>query len=125
MRIFAEDTLCIVIDVQEKLIPVIHEKEQIIKATQTFLSCLKELNVPILVTEQYSKGLGKTIPELSQILEESNSVQIMEKITFSAYGTEEIKAAIKAFNKKNVLICGIESHVCVLQTLIDLQNDGY
>lgn len=118
MRIKAEDSIAIVIDYQEKLMPVMYEKEELLKNTTILLSGLQELEIPIVVTQQYTKGLGKTVEEIGNVLGKFN---YLEKVAFSAF--EEIKSIIEG--KKYVIVCGIEAHICVLQTLLDLKENGY
>lgn len=125
MRILAEDTLCIIIDDQQKLIPTIFQHKELISNTKKLISGLLSLNIPVLITEHYKKGLGETVSDLKEILSTSEQAKFFEKITFSAYDTAEIKEYINALNKKNVIICGTEAHICVLQTAIDIQNNGY
>ncbi|WP_461809726.1 isochorismatase family protein [Faecalimonas sp.] len=118
MRIRAEDAIAIVIDYQERLMPVMYEKEKLLKNTAILLSGLQELQIPIVVTQQYTKGLGQTVEEIGNVLGQFN---YLEKVAFSAF--EEIKQVIEG--KKYVIVCGIEAHICVLQTLLDLRENGY
>ena len=125
MRITAENTMCIIIDDQEKLIPTILEKEKLLENTKKLCAGLMALNIPCIVTEHYKKGLGETVPMLKEALQMPEKTKAYDKITFSAYENEEIKKIITESNKKNIIICGTEAHICVLQTTIDLQNNGY
>ena len=114
MRINAKDTVAIVVDYQERLMPVMYEKEELLKNTAILLNGLKELDIPIVVTQQYTKGLGPTVKEIEEVLGE---YEPLEKIAFSSFDTVQ--------GKKFVIVCGIEAHICVLQTLIDLRENGY
>lgn len=118
MRIEREHTAALVIDYQEKLVPAMYEKEQLIRNAQILLKGLKVLDVPMYITQQYTKGLGTSVREITDAVGDES---YFEKISFSAY--EQVKDAIKA--KKYVIVCGIESHICVLQTVIDLCAAGY
>lgn len=122
MRIFAEDTAALIIDFQEKLVPAIANNEEIVAKSATFVKGLKELGVPMAVTQQYTKGLGETVPAIKDALGEFTP---MEKTSFSALGCEEFTAWVKAQGKKTVLVCGVEAHICVLQSIIDLIREGY
>ena len=113
MRIEKEQTVAIGIDYQEKLVPVMHKKEKLIENSRILLSGLSTLEVPICLTQQYTKGLGETVPE---IIAAAGIKEHVEKISFSAY--EDIKEFVKG--KRFVILCGIEAHICVLQTVIDL-----
>ena len=83
---------------------------------------LKELSVPLIFTQQYTKGLGSTVDDLVINTEEFSYI---EKTSFSCCDEEKFTQALEGLNKKNVIICGIESHVCVLQTAIDFNSKGY
>ena len=122
MRILKENTLALVIDIQERLFPFIAENQQLTENTKRLIEGLKALEIPIIVTEQYKKGLGLTIPEVSAVLPNSEP---LEKMAFSCCDDETILKAIAASGKKNIILCGIESHICVLQTTIDLIEKGY
>lgn len=118
MRIEAKDAIAIVVDYQERLLPVMHKKEELMEHTEILLSGLKELEIPMIITQQYTRGLGMTPEELTDIIGTS---EYKDKMTFSAI--DVIEDEIK--DKKFVILCGIESHICVLQTLIDLKERGY
>lgn len=123
MRVDIENTIALVIDYQEKLVPVMHEKTELMKNTTILLSGLKELEVPMCVTQQYTKGLGETVDEVWQSMgcDSIHTREHVEKIRFSAY--QDIKDKIS--EKKYVIVCGIEAHICVLQTVIDLAAAGF
>lgn len=121
MRILAENTSCIVIDYQEKLVPTMSEKEALIANSVTLLKGLKLLEIPMILTTQYAKGLGNNVPEICEAVGE---VEAIDKTTFSAYETEAVCEAMDK-TRKNVIICGMEAHICVLQTAIDLKEAGY
>ncbi|AET69847.1 nicotinamidase-like amidase [Desulfosporosinus orientis DSM 765] len=115
------EVVLMVIDIQEKLVPVMKYGEQIIQNTSTLISVAKKLGIPILVTEQYPKGLGKTVSDLSSQLEGSAT---FAKMTFSGC-TSEVTSALEGLGRKKVLITGMETHVCVFQTVRDLLANGY
>lgn len=121
MRIRLEDSLFCLVDVQERLFPHIGNKEELERTLPILVRGMKVLNVPIIVNEQYKKGIGETIPVLKELVEEYTAY---EKTTFSGCQTTEILTALKNSGKKNIIVAGIETHVCVLQTCIDLlEND--
>jgi nicotinamidase-related amidase len=123
MRLLAEDTMAIVIDIQERLVPVIHDNEELLHNTQILIKGLQTLGIPMVVTQQYTKGIGMTVPALSEVFGEDFAYY--DKLSFSCAGDEAILKKIEATGKKNVIICGIEAHICVLQTVIDLIANGY
>ncbi len=118
MRIIREEAAAVVIDYQEKLVPAMHKKEELIRNSQILLKGLKILGVPMCVTQQYTKGLGMTV---SEIQEAAGTKAYMDKISFS---TADVIAE-QVQGKKYVILCGMEAHICVLQTLIDLKAKGY
>ena len=118
MRITAEDTMALIIDFQERLVPVIDHNEELIHNTEILIKGLQALQIPMLITQQYTKGIGMTVPALAKLYGESFGYE--DKVTFSCAEDEAILAKIKALGKKNIIICGIEAHICVLQTVIDL-----
>ena len=122
MRILKQDTKLVVVDLQERLFPHINNNEQLLQKCKTLIEGIKLLNIPIIVTEQYVKGLGKTLERVSESLGEFDPI---EKMTFSCMGESNFNLKIEEHFIKNVLICGIESHVCVLQTAIDLLEAGH
>ena len=121
MKIKPQDCLFVQVDVQEKLFPHIDEKEELEKNLVTLVKGLKLHEIPMLINEQYKKGLGETIPSLKELVEEYPH---FEKTTFSCCGLDEGLQAIKTSGKKYVILAGIETHVCVLQTALDLLEVG-
>lgn len=122
MRILKEDTIALAVDFQEKLMPVMACAEELEARTNILLKGLRTLEVPTLFTQQYTKGIGMTVPSL---FEAAGTKEYFDKITFSCWDDEAIRNAVEASGKKNVIICGIESHICVLQTCMDLKEAGY
>lgn len=122
MRIRVEDALFCLVDVQERLFPHIGNKEILEKNLLTLVKGLKVLNVPFIVNEQYKKGIGETIASLKKL---TDDYPHFEKTTFSCCGNNEGLEAIKKTGKKTVIVAGIETHVCVLQTCIDLLENGF
>lgn len=116
-----EKAVLMVIDIQERLVPAMSDGEQVIGKTNILISMAKSFGIPIIVTEQYPKGLGKTVPELSINLGDAPT---FEKITFSACTAKVISSLMK-LGRKKVIITGMETHVCVFQTVRDLINHGY
>jgi nicotinamidase-related amidase len=122
MRILRDQTAGLVIDIQEKLFPFISGNETLARNSGILIQGLQALKIPILVTEQYTKGLGLTIQPIQQYLA---GEQAIEKLAFSCCDDQPFLAKLSALNKKFVVITGIESHVCVLQTTIDLLEHNF
>jgi len=112
-----DNSVLLVIDVQEKVFRAINQKERLLDNLQRLIKGIKVLEIPILLTEQYPQGLGTTIPEIAQLLLDSKPIP---KICFSCCGDAGFLQELKKLNRKQVLIAGIESHVCVYQTAADL-----
>lgn len=122
MRITKENTTGLIIDIQERLFPVMAEKELLLKNCKILTEGLAVLDIPIIFTQQYSKGLGETLDEIKSLV---NDFSFIEKTSFSCFETGEYADYLKQNRVKNVIICGIEAHVCVLQTAVDLKDAGY
>ncbi len=112
----------VVIDIQERLLPAIFEKDQMIQASVRLIKGAAILGIPIFATEQYRKGLGPTAPEIAGAI---TGFAPLEKVTFSACGAEGFSDALKSKEVTNVILCGIEAHVCVLQTCLDLLDHSF
>jgi len=120
-----EDATLVVVDMQEKLMSAMPETESgiAVKNVKILLEAAKILDIPVQVTEQYPKGLGPTIGDIKESVGEGFSP--IEKLAFSCARSPEFIEAFKDLGRSSVLLCGVETHVCVLQTAIDLVNDGY
>ncbi len=122
MRITKKNTVGLVIDIQERLFPVMCDKETLLKNNQVLIQGLNELGLPIIVTQQYTKGIGETLPEIKSAIPD---FKYIEKRDFSCCDEPAVVEKIKELNAKNIIISGIESHVCVIQTAIDLKESGF
>lgn len=122
MRLMKENTLGIVIDIQEKLLPAMSNQETLISNCSKLIGGMLELGLPLLVTQQYTKGLGNTVAEIASCFPVFEPI---EKTTFSCYDEPGFVERIEDLSRSNVIVCGIESHVCVMQTAIDLKMAGY
>jgi len=111
----------VVIDVQDAFRTVIFEMGRVAENCSKLVAAFKFLKVPIIHTEQYPQGLGLTIPELKILFEE----KAIEKMEFSCFKNKAFKEKLKALGVKGLVICGIEAHVCVLQTALDGIKEGY
>ncbi|MFH1402750.1 MAG: hydrolase [Candidatus Altiarchaeota archaeon] len=121
-RISKEDSILVVVDVQEKFEAVIHEWDYMLENIIKIIRGFSAMELPIIVTEQYPRGLGKTVREVSEALGEFSPV---EKTCFSCMGEPEFREKLKSFGRKNIILCGIESHVCLLNTTLDAIAEGY
>lgn len=122
MRITKENTIGLIIDIQERLFPAMWEKETLLKNTLILIQGLNELQLPLVVTQQYTKGLGETIHEIKSVF---SQFCFIEKRDFSCCDEPAVMQKLNETGTKNIIICGIESHVCVLQTAVDLKESGF
>jgi nicotinamidase-related amidase len=122
-RLRPDNTLLLLIDMQERLQPLIHEDELLRANSAALAEGARLLGVPTMITEQYPKGLGHTIPELRSAVDHAGGV--LEKTAFSCASDASIAARITAAARPNILVAGIEAHICVLQTTLDLLEAGY
>ncbi len=117
-----ESVLCVV-DIQEKLAARMGEKEGIVESARMLTLAARRMGVPILVTEQYPRGLGPTVMELTIAMEDSYAP--IEKMCFGCGGEPRFLDQLKSRKRKQVVLCGMETHVCILQTCLELLNRGY
>lgn len=117
-----EDTAFVVIDFQEKLMPAMSGRETLEEKTIRLIKGMNVFGINTIVTQQYTKGIGPTI---STIAEAIGDFEPVDKTTFSCMKNEEFTAKLKAADKKNIVVCGIEAHICVQQTVLQLLEEGY
>jgi nicotinamidase-related amidase len=120
----ADHCALVVIDIQEKLLPPIFQKEQLVRNAQLLIRAAGILKIPALVSTQYSKGLGSTIPEISSLL---NGTESVDKTLFSCFGSDAFCALLKRLPgpRTTLLLCGMESHICVTQTALAALREGF
>lgn len=118
----AGDSALVVIDVQGRRAPAIDAGAEAVARTRILLQAAEMLEVPVLATEQYPRGLGETLPEVAELLPAGATV---EKIDFSACRCEAFRDRLAAFGRRQLVVCGMETHVCVLQTALELCGEGY
>ncbi|HEY0158766.1 MAG TPA: hydrolase [Thermoanaerobaculia bacterium] len=124
MRLLRDSAVLVVIDVQEKLMPVIDRHKEVARNVERLVRGCHVLGVPAILTEQYVKGLGPTIPAIRTAFEETGGYRPFEKSCFSAQGCEPFAAQLAALERRQVLVAGVEAHVCVYQTVLDLIAAG-
>jgi nicotinamidase-related amidase len=117
-----ENTVLVLIDIQEKLFPWMHRKEDLLNNLLKLIRCTKILGIPVIWNEQNPAGIGPTIPEIAGLLP---GMEPLTKMSFNCCGNEAFLAELKSLNRRQVLISGIETHVCVYQTTMELLNLGY
>jgi nicotinamidase-related amidase len=120
----AERCSLLVIDIQEKLLPPIFQKDQLLRNAKLLIRAAEVMKIPTVISTQYSRGLGQTVPEIASLLAEN---QTIDKDKFSCFGSEMFCAALKRVpgNRNTLLLCGMESHICVTQTALAALREGY
>ncbi|MDF2873427.1 MAG: vibB [Sporomusa sp.] len=121
MRIEKENSLLLVVDIQEKLFPHIKNNKELSQKTVTLLEGVKSLDIPMMAARQYPRGLGDTI----EVVRPYFTTGYWDKTTFSCCGSEHLLAQLHGTGRRNIIIAGIEAHICVLQTVIDLKHHGF
>jgi len=122
-KLSARSSLLLIIDLQEKLMPAIHEADSVVQACRLMIQSAQVLALPMILTEQYPTGLGSTVRPILDLLEPSG-IQPISKVLFSSY-TPEVRAALETAAREQIVVIGIESHVCVQQTVLDLLTVDY
>ena len=124
-----ESVVLVVVDIQEKLLPAIHNKENVVENSVKLLRLADVMETPVILTEQYPKGLGRTVDEVAQVFEEIGAPKHrVEKVTFSCAKEPGFSTVLSDYGKegrRDVVLCGIEAHICVYQTAMDLKEMGY
>lgn len=121
-RLTPENTLVLVVDIQERLAPLIEGDARVRRRAAALAEGALLLGAPVYVSEQYPKGLGPTVPELKGVVERTGT---LEKTAFSCLQDESIRARVLAAQRPNVVLAGMEAHICVLQTAVDLLEQGF
>ncbi len=119
-----QDCALLVVDIQEKLLPPIFNREQLVRNSQLLVRLAKILELPILMTTQYAKGLGNTTPDVASLLPD---IRAIDKLEFGCFGSDQFCGAMKSLpgNRNTVLLCGMETHICVMQTALGALQQGY
>jgi nicotinamidase-related amidase len=125
MRLTREHAAVVVVDVQERLFPAMDadHREEVMRNVKVLATAARRLHVPLLLTEQYPKGLGHTLQELADTL--GPAIEPIEKVTFSCWAVGAFRSRLEASGARRVILAGIEAHVCVLMSALDLLAAGY
>lgn len=115
------NTALLIVDIQERLLPALHEHQAFLAACRQFITGANLLGVPHIITEQYPKGLGATVPDIALL---TPNAPKFSKTQFSVY-TAEVAAALQSRQPENIVLIGCETHICMLQTVLDLRQQGY
>ena len=119
----AERCVLLVIDIQEKLLPPMYEKERLVRNSQLLIRLAKLLSIPMLFSTQYAKGLGQTVPEISSM---APGIEVMDKLQFGCFANGEFCSTFASIKGRDtLLLCGMETHICVMQTCLGALNAGH
>jgi len=117
-----DNTVLVVIDVQDRMFRVIHDGEKLLRNLLKLIRGVKVWDIPVILTEQYPAGLGPTLPEITRLLPD---VKPIEKVCFSCCDAPDFNKSLEALKRRQVLLTGIEAHVCIYQTAVDLLERGF
>lgn len=122
-KLEADKAVLVVIDIQERLVPAMPQKvyKRLRETVSMLTQAAKLLGVPVVTTEQYPKGIGHTVPDLADLCCET----VVEKVSFGCCGEPDFLATLKRLGRSQVIITGMEAHVCVYQTVLGLLEEGY
>lgn len=119
----ADHSVLVVVDMQEPFLRNAFERERVVNSCRLLIQSAKVLNVPIIATLQYAQKMGGVVPEIAEVL--PDGCEPIDKMCFSCYGSEPFRAALMASERTQVVVCGVEAHICVLQTALDAQAAGF
>ena len=122
MLIRANDSALVVIDMQERLVPAMLAPARTLKNAALLITAAREMHVPVLLTEQYPEGLGRTMPEIASV---ASGFPVFEKLHFSCMEDGAFSTALTGLNRKQIILAGMEAHICVVQTAASLLEAGY
>jgi nicotinamidase-related amidase len=124
MTLAREGTALLIVDVQERLFPAMDadHREEVMRNIKILAAAARRLHLPVVLTEQYPKGLGHTLRELSEML--GPEIQAVPKVSFSCWAAEEVRTRLRSTGTRRVILAGIEAHVCVLISALELMGEG-
>ena len=120
----ADKSVLVVVDIQEKLLPPIFNKDELVRNSQLLIRAARILHMPVLLTTQYARGLGGVVPEIASLLPQTS---VTDKVEFSCFGSGAFCSSVKSLpgGRNTLLLCGMEAHICVMQTALGGLNAGY
>jgi isochorismate hydrolase len=119
----AEKSVLVVVDMQEPFLRAIFERERVVQNCRLLIQAAHVLKVPVIATLQYAQKLGGVVPDIAEVLPEGS--EPIDKMCFSCYGSDPFRAALMASERTQVVLCGVEAHICVMQTALDAQAAGF
>jgi len=119
-----ENTLLVVVDMQEPFLRGIHGRERLVANVRLLIEAAAVMQVPVIPTVQYAERMGRVVPEVTQAFHDTPCVPV-DKMCFSCMGVEGFLDGLASFGRRQILLCGVETHICVSQTALDLASQGY
>ena len=122
MHLRGDECLLVLVDPQEKLVRVLWERERFLRKVILLLRAARELKIPVLATTQYRKGLGDYVSEVRELLGEEEP---LDKVTFSILADPGVRKHLEGFQRKQLVFCGAEAHICIYQSVVAALEEGY
>lgn len=117
-----ERAVLVVVDLQEKLLPAIPDAAAVVAGSRLLLRLAHELDIPVVLTTQYRRGLGDVVPEVREL---APGAEPLDKLAFGCFGDEPFRARLRALGRDQIVVAGVETHICVAQTVLGALSDGF
>ena len=120
-----KQTVLVMVDMQEPFLQVMHDRERLVANVRLLVQTAVTLGVPVIPTTQYAERMGDVVPEITALLRDFSAARSTDKLCFSCAGADGFLQGITSFDRRQILVCGVETHICVSQTALDLVHQGY
>ena len=120
-----KQTVLVMVDMQEPFLQVMHDRERLVANVRLLVQTAVTLGVPVIPTTQYAERMGDVVPEITALLRDFSAARSTDKLCFSCAGADGFLQGITSFDRRQILVCGVETHICVSQTALDLVHHGY
>lgn len=120
-----KQTVLVLVDMQEPFLQVMHDRERLVANVRLLVQTAVTLGVPVIPTTQYAERMGDVVPEITALFRDFSAARSTDKLCFSCAGADGFLQGITSFDRRQILVCGVETHICVSQTALDLVHHGY
>lgn len=120
-----KQTVLVLVDMQEPFLQVMHDRERLVANVRLLVQTAVTLGVPVIPTTQYAERMGDVVPEITALFRDFSAARSTDKFCFSCAGADGFLQGITSFDRRQILVCGVETHICVSQTALDLVHHGY
>ena len=120
-----KQTVLVMVDMQEPFLQVMHDRERLVANVRLLVQTAVTLGVPVIPTTQYAERMGDVVPEITALFRDFSAARSTDKLCFSCAGADGFLQGITSFDRRQILVCGVETHICVSQTALDLVHHGY